>query len=118
LTDWLSKLWTGRVVSGSLPAGLSMPATFTGAGDIVGGTAGQPGITGGSAFTVQGTGDQGQPLYQAYSIAVDQNVPLSIKTCCTAPGGTFGQADSKLFYLSGGSHPTPGPWPQGGSRPA
>jgi len=54
---------------------------------------------------VQGTGDQGQPLYQAYSIAVDQNVPLSINTCCTTLGGTVGQADSKLFYLIGGAAP-------------
>ena len=46
------------VVSGVLPPGLSLPATFTGSGDVIGGTPGQPGITGGSTFTVQGTGDQ------------------------------------------------------------
>jgi hypothetical protein len=33
---------------------------------------------------VQGTGDQGQPLYQAYSITVDPNEPLTIN----ASGGT------------------------------
>src|SRR6516162_7225789 len=54
------------VVSGALPPGLTLPATFTGSGDIVGGTPSR--LTGGASFTVQGTGDQGQPLYQAYSI--------------------------------------------------
>ena len=71
LTDWLSKLWTGRVVSGSLPAGLSMPATFTGAGDIVGGTAGQPGITGGSAFTMRLTDYNGQQATQQFTFTID-----------------------------------------------
>ena len=94
---------TLSVVSGALPAGLTLPATFTGSGDIVGGTPSQ--LTGGASFTVQGTGDQGQPLYQAYSIAVDQNQPLAINTCCTTLGGTVGQADSKLFYLVGGAAP-------------
>jgi hypothetical protein len=94
---------TLTVVSGALPPGLTLPAAFTGSGDAVGGTPGQ--LTGGASFTVQGTGDQGQPLYQAYSIAVDQNLPLSINTCCTTLGGTVGQADSKLFYLVGGAAP-------------
>ena len=94
---------TLSVVSGALPTGLTLPATFTGSGDIVGGTPSQ--LTGGASFTVQGTGDQGQPLYQAYSIAVDQNQPLAINTCCTTLGGTVGQADSKLFYLVGGGAP-------------
>jgi large repetitive protein len=94
---------TLSVVSGALPPGLTLPATFTGSGDIVGGTPSQ--LTGGQSFTVRGTGDQGQPLYQAYSIAVDDNTPLSINTCCTTLGGTVGQADSKLFYLVGGAAP-------------
>src|SRR6516165_11153039 len=57
---------TLSVVSGSLPPGLTLPTTFTGAADIVGGTATDPGVEPGRNFTVQGTGDQGQPLYQAY----------------------------------------------------
>jgi hypothetical protein len=91
------------VVSGVLPPGLSLPGTFTGSGDTISGTPSQ--LTGGQSFTVQGTGDLGQPLYQAYSIAVDDNTPLSINTCCTTLGGTVGQADSKLFYLVGGAAP-------------
>ncbi len=55
---------------------------------------------------MQGTGDQGQPLYQAYSIAVDQNQPLSIN----ASGGTdlvgmAGGAFAQNFFLSGGAGP-------------
>jgi large repetitive protein len=95
---------TLSVVSGALPAGLTLPATFTGSGDVVGGTPGQ--LTGGSSFTVQGTGDQGQPLYQAYSIAVNPNEPLAIN----ASGGTdlvgmVGGAFAQNFFLSGGAGP-------------
>src|SRR5580658_4234810 len=62
-----------RVVSGSLPPGLSLPATFTGTGDTISGTPGTPGVEPDYTFTVQGTGDQGQPLYQAYAVMVDPN---------------------------------------------
>jgi large repetitive protein len=92
------------VVSGALPSGLSLPATFTGSGDVVSGTPGQ--LTGGASFTVQGTGDQGQPLYQAYSVAVDPNTPLAIN----ASGGTdlvgmVGGAFAQDFFVSGGAAP-------------
>ena len=93
------------VVSGSLPAGLSLPATFNGSGDIVGGI---PTTVGGSSFTVQGTGDQGQPLYQAYSIAVDQNQPLAIVLPAigsTLSPGMVGGAYAQNFFLSGGAAP-------------
>jgi hypothetical protein len=92
------------VVSGSLPAGLSLPATFTGSGDIVGGT--PTTVSGGSNFTVQGTGDQGQPLYQAYSIAVDQNQPLAVNN--DGPNldpGFAGQAYTAFFFVIGGAAP-------------
>jgi hypothetical protein len=93
------------VVSGSLPAGLSLPATFTGSGDTISGT---PGVEPGSTFTVQGTGDQGQPLYQAYSILVDQNEPLAINPPSggsTLTPGTVGQPFAQNFFLSGGAGP-------------
>ncbi len=96
------------VVVGSLPPGLSLSATFGPSGAIIGGTPGQPGIEGGSSFTVQGTGDQGQPLYQAYSIAVDQNLPLTIvlpASGSTFYPGTVGQALALDFFLSGGACP-------------
>jgi large repetitive protein len=95
------------VVSGSLPSGLSLPATFTGSGDNIGGTAAAPGIEPGSTFTVQGTGDQGQPLYQVYSIMVDPNEPLAINASggSTLFPGTVGQAFAQNFFLSGGAGP-------------
>jgi large repetitive protein len=92
------------VVSGSLPAGLSLPATFTGSGDVAGGT--PTTVSGGSGFTVQGTGDQGQPLYQAYSIAVDQNQPLTVNNGGPAlDPGFAGQAYTALFFVIGGAAP-------------
>jgi hypothetical protein len=99
---------TLSVVAGTLPPGLSLPASFGASGDIIGGTPGQPGIEGGSSFTVQGTGDQGQPLYQAYSIAVDQDVPLTIvldSSGSTFYPGTVGQALALDFFVSGGAAP-------------
>src|SRR6516165_2238515 len=97
---------TLSVVSGALPPGLTLPATFTGSGDIVGGTPADPGVQPGRTFTVQGTGDQGQPLYQAYTIGVNQNLPLAINASGgTDLGGTVGQAFAQDFFLSGGAGP-------------
>jgi hypothetical protein len=97
---------TLSVVSGALPPGLVLPATFTGSGDTVGGTATDPGVQPGRNFTVLGTGDQGQPLYQAYTILVDQNLPLAINASGgTDLGGTVGQPFAQNFFLSGGAGP-------------
>jgi large repetitive protein len=91
------------VVSGALPPGLTLPATFTGSGDTIGGT---PTGQAADEFTVQGTGDQGQPLYQVYSIVVDPDQPLAIN----ASGGTtlvgiVGGAFAQDFFVSGGGNP-------------
>jgi hypothetical protein len=99
---------TLSVVAGTLPPGLSLPASFGASGDIIGGIPGQPGIEGGSSFTVQGTGDQGQPLYQAYSIAVDQDAPLTVvldSSGSTFYPGTVDQALALDFFVSGGAAP-------------
>jgi large repetitive protein len=95
------------VVSGSLPPGLSLPATFTGSGDTIGGTPATPGTEPDYSFTAQGAGDQGQPLYQAYSIMVDQNEPLAINASggSNLGPGTVGQAFAQNFFLSGGAGP-------------
>jgi len=96
---------TLSVVSGALPAGLTLPATFTGAGDIIGGTPTQQTAVN---FTVQGTGDQGQPLYQAYSITVDPNQPLAIVLPAEGSAlgpGMVGGAFAQNFFLSGGAAP-------------
>jgi hypothetical protein len=94
---------TLSVVAGALPAGLSLSAHFTGSAGTISGT---PTAVGGSNFTVQGTGDQGQPLYQAYSIAVDQNQPLTVNN--GGPNlspGFAGQAYTALFFVIGGAAP-------------
>jgi large repetitive protein len=98
---------TLSVVAGALPPGLSLPATFGTSGAIIGGTATDPGIEPGRNFTVQGTGDQGQPLYQAYSINVNQNLPLAINASggTNLDPGTVGQAYAQNFFLSGGAGP-------------
>ena len=95
------------VVSGALPPGLTLPATFTGSADIVIGTPTTQGVAGYS-FTVQGTGDQGQPLYQAYSIIVDQNQPITIELPAMGSNidpGFVGQAYITSFAVIGGAAP-------------
>jgi hypothetical protein len=89
------------------PPGLSLPVTFTGSGDTVGGTPADPGVEPGRNFTVQGTGDQGQPLYQAYTINVNQNEPLAINASggTDLGPGTVGQPFAQNFFLSGGAGP-------------
>jgi hypothetical protein len=99
---------TLSVVSGTLPPGLSLPATFTGSGDTIGGTPAQPGTEPTCTFTVQGTGDHGQPLYQVFSITVDPSQPLTVvlpASGSTLFQGTVGQAFGINFFLSGGAAP-------------
>jgi large repetitive protein len=99
---------TLSIAAGALPPGLSLPATFGPSGAIIGGTATQQGTEPTYSFTVQGTGDQGQPLYQAYQITVDQNLPLTIvlpSSGSTLTPGTVGQAFGQNFFLSGGAGP-------------
>jgi hypothetical protein len=101
---------TLSIVAGALPAGLTLPATFGAAGDTVGGTVTQPlGEYNTYTFTVQGTGDQGQPLYQAYQITVDPNQPLTIGLPsydgATLPPAMVGGTYAQGFFLSGGAAP-------------
>jgi len=85
-----------------------LPATFTGSGDTIGGTPASPGVEPDYTFTVQGAGDQGQPLCQAYSIMVDPNEPLAINASggSTLSPGTVGQPFAQDFFLSGGAAPS------------
>jgi hypothetical protein len=99
---------TLSVVSGTLPPGLTLPGSFGASGDIVSGTATQPGIEPSYAFTVQGTDSQGQPLYQTFQITVDPNEPLTIvlpSGGSTLGSGAVGQAYGQNFFLSGGAGP-------------
>jgi hypothetical protein len=97
---------TLSVVAGSLPAGLSLSSSFGPSGATITGTPSQAGSS--STFTVQGTGDQGQPLYQVYQITVDQNLPLAITLPAvgsTLSPGMVGGAYAQNFFLSGGAGP-------------
>ena len=94
------------VVAGTLPAGLSLPASFTGSGTSVSGTPAAPGTEPTSSFTVQGTDTQGQPLYQRYQITVDPDQALTVvlpASGSTLFPGTVGQALALNFFLSGGA---------------
>jgi hypothetical protein len=96
---------TLAVISGALPPGLSLPASFGSSGNVISGSAT---ATGSYNFTVQGTGDHGQPLYQAYQITVDPNQPLTVvlpASGSTLFPGTVGQAFAINFFLSGGAAP-------------
>jgi large repetitive protein len=89
---------TLSVVSGNLEPGLVLPTTFTGSADVAAG----------NGFTVRGTGDQGQPLYQAYFIQVQpENQPLTVNN--DGPNlspGFAGQAGyTALFFVAGGAAP-------------
>ena len=100
---------TLSIVAGALPPGLSLPATFGASGDVVGGTVTQPlGSYNTYNFTVQGTGDQGQPLYQAYQISVDPDQPLTVvlpSSGSTLGPGMVGGAYAQNFFLGGGAAP-------------
>ena len=94
-----------KIVAGALPPGLSLTATFGASGAVVGGTGTQQGSF---AFTVQGTGDQGQPLYQAYQVNVNPDQPLTVVLPASGPTllpGNVGQAFGINFFLSGGAGP-------------
>jgi hypothetical protein len=96
---------TFAVVSGSLPPGMSMPATFGAAGTIVAGTPTQQGTF---TFTVKGTDGQGEPLQQTYSITVDPPLPLAVVLPAggsTLHSGTVSTAYAQNFFLSGGLAP-------------
>jgi large repetitive protein len=99
---------TLSIVSGALPPGLTLPATFGASGDVIGGTPAQQDSGNTYDFNVQGTGDQGQPLYQADQITVDPDQPLTIvlpASGSTLEPGTVGQAYGQNFFLSGGAAP-------------
>ena len=88
----------------SPPCPTSCPETSA----TISGTPAQPGVEPTYTFTVQGTGDEGQPLYQAYSITVDPNQPLTVvllTSGSTLVPGTLGQAYAQNFFLSGRGNP-------------
>jgi len=96
---------TFTITSGSLPPGLSMPATYGAAGTIVGGTPTTPGTY---TFSVHVTkfGTSTPSTNGTYRITVGGAAPLAITfpaTCCTA--GTIGSSYFQNFFTSGGIGP-------------
>ena len=96
---------TFTITSGSLPPGLSMPATYGAAGTIVGGT---PTTAGTFTFTVHVTkfGTSTPSTNGTYRITVGAAPPLAITfpaTCCNA--GTVGSSYFQNFFTSGGVGP-------------
>jgi hypothetical protein len=96
---------TFTITKGSLPPGLSMPATYGAAGTIAGGT---PTKQGTFTFTVHVTpfGASTPATNGTYSITVGSPPPLTItfpSTCCNA--GTAGSAYFQNFFSAGGTGP-------------
>ena len=96
---------TFTITRGSLPPGLSMPATYGAAGTIVGGT---PTSQGTFTFSVHVTkfGTTTPSTNGTYSITVGSPPPLAItfpSTCCNA--GTVGSSYLQNFFSSGGVSP-------------
>ena len=96
---------TFTITKGSLPPGLSMPATYGAAGTIVGGT---PTTAGTFTFSVHVTkfGTSTPSTNGTYSITVGSAPPLAITfpaTCCNA--GTVGSSYFQNFFTSGGVGP-------------
>jgi hypothetical protein len=98
---------TFTITSGSLPPGLSMPATYGAAGTIVGGT---PTTAGTFTFTftvhVSKFGTSTPSTNGTYRITVGPAPPLAItfpSTCCNA--GTVGSSYFQNFFTSGGVGP-------------
>ena len=96
---------TFTITSGSLPPGLSMPATYGAAGTIVGGT---PTRQGTFTFTVHVTpfGATTPSTDGTFSITVGAPPPLTISfptTCCNA--GQVGVSYLQNFFSSGGTGP-------------
>ena len=93
--------YTWKLVSGSLPSGLSMSNFGVYSVQI----AGTPKQTGTSTFTLQVTDGARDTAQQAFSLTIDPPLPLVITsgTCCT--NGTVGTAYQTNFFASGGVQP-------------
>jgi large repetitive protein len=97
---------TLSVVAGTLPPGLTLPATFGTSGDVLSGTPAPADAGNTYTFHLQGTGDQGQPLYQADQLTIDPNQPLAITNgTSTLFPGIVGGAFAQNFFVSGGAAP-------------
>jgi hypothetical protein len=78
---------TFTLVSGALPPGLSMPATYNATNTLINGVASQPGTF---TFAVQAADpDEGLSSVQTYQITVNQAVPDHLVCSPSSNGGTL-----------------------------
>ena len=94
--------FTWRVVSGKLPARLKMAKFFGVESTEITGT---PTTVETSTFTVQVTDGAGDTAQQAFSITIDQPLPLVITSGSCCPDGTVGSAYHTNFFADGGVQP-------------
>ena len=97
---------TFTITAGSLPPGLSMPATYGAAGTIVGGTPTTPGTFTFTVHAVPFAGPSAPGATGTYQISVGGAALLTVSfptTCCNA--GRVGSAYLQNFFSSGGVGP-------------
>jgi Putative Ig domain len=93
--------YTWKLVSGSLPSGLSLSNFGVYSAQI----AGTPKQTGISTFTLQVTDGAGDTARQAFTLTIDPPLPLVITSGSCCPAGTVGTAYHTNFFASGGVQP-------------
>jgi hypothetical protein len=93
--------YTWKLVSGSLPFGLSMSNFGVYSAQI----AGTPKQTGTSTFTLQVTDGAGHTARQAFTLTIDPPRPLVITSGACCPDGTVGTAYHTNFFADGGVQP-------------
>src|SRR5258708_11889589 len=108
-----SSLDTWTIVSGALPAGLTMATSYGIESTVVFGT---PTTVQSSAFTVQVQDSAGETATQPLSITIDPPLPLVI-TSPTPPKASVGTAYFTNLSANGGWQPHPRPITAGGPRP-
>src|SRR5216684_4271675 len=97
-----SSLDTWTIVSGALPAGLTMATSYGIESTVVFGT---PTTVQTTAFTVQVQDSAGETATQPLSITIDPPLPLVITSPSTLPSGTVGTAYSANLFTNGGCLP-------------
>jgi large repetitive protein len=101
---------TFTIVSGGLPPGMSMPATFGAAGTIVGGTPTQQGRFTFTVRAVPFANPQGPSARQAFSITADPPLPLAIASTSPLPAGQAGVSYFPLDFFLVSAAPAPITW--------